>query len=266
MFKSVVFCTLVASALAIPAPSASHNCNESDDMLSCYAVKAITSLDRASRSADINLIDGVSFVREGPVERTSRALKSESEVMSGLPTDYVEKTLALATMMYENAANFLKSHSLKLNIPDMAAAGRSLGLEEAFSSTHTPGKKNKKVLMPLMAAAGVKLLALAPLLLGGLVILVTKAVVVSKVALLVAGILAFQKFFGAGSGHSGFGGLFGKTQTGYAPAPVYDAPAGSYGAPVQQGGYNYKRSFAEKQEASAQQLAYSAQAPNADSH
>ncbi|KAL7296215.1 hypothetical protein TKK_0010752 [Trichogramma kaykai] len=258
MFKSVVFCTLVASALAIPAPSASHNCNESDDMLSCYAVKAITSLDRASRSTDINLIDGVSFVREGPVERTSRALKSESEVMSGLPKDYVEKTLALATMMYENAANFLKSHSLKLNIPDMVAAGRSLGLEE--------GKKNKKVLMPLMAAAGVKLLALAPLLLGGLVILVTKAVVVSKVALLVAGILAFQKFFGAGSGHSGFGGLFGKTQTGYAPAPVYDAPAGSYGAPVQQGGYNYKRSFAEKQEASAQQLAYSAQAPNADSH
>ncbi|CAB0043816.1 unnamed protein product [Trichogramma brassicae] len=278
MFKSLVFCTLVASALAIPAPSASHNnCNESDDMLSCYAVKAITVLDRASRSADINLIDGVSFVREGPVERSGKALKSESEIMSELPADSTEKAMAVATMMYDNAANFLQSHSLKVDMSEDSVVGRVL--KDPTSLLHKPGhglgghlgghgglggshKKHKKMLMPLITLIGVKLLALAPVFLGGLALLVGKAVFVSKIALLIAGVLAFQKFFGAGSQLAGGfpgAGLFGKNN---AAAPIaYEHPAAAY-AQAQAQGYQYRRSF----EKDAQQLAYAAQAPAAEAH
>ena len=68
MLKYVVFGLLVASALAVPAPSSSLDCSKEEDTISCLAVKAATTLERASRSAEISLIDGVTFVRETPGE------------------------------------------------------------------------------------------------------------------------------------------------------------------------------------------------------
>ncbi|CAB0043813.1 unnamed protein product [Trichogramma brassicae] len=81
-----------------------------------------------------------------------------------------------------------------------------------------------------------------------------KAIFFSKVALLITGVLLFQKFFGAGSQLAGGfpGGLFGKNnvtpQYTYEPATYAQAGAGAYSA-------GYQRSL------DAQQLAYSAQAP-----
>ncbi|CAB0043815.1 unnamed protein product [Trichogramma brassicae] len=242
MFKYVVFALFVASAIAT-APSSDLDCNESADMLTCLAVKASSTLERAARSADINIIDGVTFVRDTPVERAGKALKSESEIMSELPADSTQKAMAVATMMYENAANFLQSHSLKV---DMSEA-RHLNVLDS-------NKKLKKMLSPLMSIIGVKVFALAPIFLGKLALLVGKAIFFSKVALLIAGVLLFQKFFGAGSQLAGGfpGGLFGKNnvtpQYTYEPATYAQAGAGAYSA-------GYQRSL------DAQQLAYSAQAP-----
>ncbi|KAL7296216.1 uncharacterized protein LOC106649211 [Trichogramma pretiosum] len=279
MFKYVVFGLLVASAIASPAPSSELDCDHAEDMLMCLGVKAAATLERAARSADVNLVDGITFVRDTPVERTGKALKSESEIMSELPADSTEKAMAVATMMYDNAANFLQSHSLKVDMSEDSVVGRVLKDPTSLFS-HKPGhnlgghlggghgglggshKKHKKMLMPLITLIGVKLLALAPVFLGGLALLVGKAVFVSKIALLIAGVLAFQKFFGAGSQLAGGfpgAGLFGKNN---AAAPIaYEHPAAAY-AQAQGQGYQYRRSF----EKDAQQLAYAAQAPAAEAH
>ncbi|KAL7296225.1 hypothetical protein TKK_0010762 [Trichogramma kaykai] len=241
MFKYVVFGLLVASAIATPAPSSGLDCNESEDQLTCLAVKASATLERAARSADINLIDGVTLVRDTPVERTGKALKSESEIMSELPADSTQKAMAVATMMYDNAAKFVQSHSLKVDMPEARS------LDDIFS--HSPSKKHKKLLTPLLTLIGVKLFALAPVFLGGLALFVTKAIFLSKVAILIAGVLLFQKFFGAGSQIAFPGGLFGKNNV----APQYNYEPATY---AQAGAFTgYQRSL------DAQQLAYSAQAP-----
>lgn len=74
-----VICLMVAScAWAAPSVQDNHvesdttftraarylgSCFESDDMTTCLAVKGITALNRAARSNNIELINGVSFKR-----------------------------------------------------------------------------------------------------------------------------------------------------------------------------------------------------------
>ncbi|XP_023313996.1 uncharacterized protein LOC111693507 [Trichogramma pretiosum] len=121
-------------------------------------------------------------------------------------------------------------------------------------SHHSPSKKHKKLLSPLLSIIGLKVFALAPFFLGKLALAVGKAIFFSKVALLITGVLLFQKFFGSASQLAGGfpGGLFGKNnvtpQYNYEPATYAQAGAGAYSA-------GYQRSL------DAQQLAYSTQAP-----
>lgn len=60
----------VALVAAVPAPeqqSSSVDCFGKDsEMLSCLAVKAISTINRVSRSAKLEIIEGVSFVRDAP--------------------------------------------------------------------------------------------------------------------------------------------------------------------------------------------------------
>lgn len=52
------------------------------------------------------------------VERSGKSLKSETEILSELPSDAADRTLEIAGMLYESAANFFQSHSLKVNAPE----------------------------------------------------------------------------------------------------------------------------------------------------
>lgn len=70
MNKFIVFGLLATSALAVPMPESAGNldCLNHEDMLSCIAIKTVSVLGRAARSSDIQLIDGVKFVRDGTSE------------------------------------------------------------------------------------------------------------------------------------------------------------------------------------------------------
>lgn len=126
-----------------------------------------------------------------------------------------------------------------------------------------PGRtKIKKAILPLIAAAGVKIFAIMPILLGGLSLLVLKALVVGKVALLIAAVLAFQKFFGSGAaGGLGASNNFFKNlqpATSFFDNGASNQAWSSSSAQQQQPQGYYKRSFEDK---TAQKLAYSGQAP-----
>ena len=119
----------------------------------------------------------------------------------------------------------------------------------------------KKMALPLIAAAGVKLFALIPILLGGLGLLVTKALFVGKIALLLAGVLAFQRLFGGNSaGAANFFSKNAQPSTGWVDSANQGWSA-NVAAGVQPQGY-YKRSFdVENGKVDAHSMAYSAQAP-----
>lgn len=124
---------------------------------------------------------------------------------------------------------------------------------------HVAGRgKIKKLAAPFLLAIGAKLFALAPLLLGGVVLLATKALVVAKIALVLAAVLGFQKL--GGSGGSGFNLLSKFSGAGNSAAPSQGWSSGNSGSQGWSSGssnsYPYARNYDE-----AQDMAYSAQAP-----
>ncbi|XP_011646084.1 uncharacterized protein LOC105432820 [Pogonomyrmex barbatus] len=259
MNKFLALTLLATYAVAGPTtvsvqPSQDLDCLEHDNALfSCIFVKTVSVLNKAARSSDINVIDGVTFVRDTPMERTSKSFdKTEVEIMNELPRDTSDKVVKLLSMLYDSTVSFMKSHSLKLSMP-----------ESSISRALIEGRgKIKKMILPLIAAAGIKIFALVPILLGGLGLLALKALIFGKIALLVAGVMAFQKLFGGGGiGGSSIGSnLFSKN-----PAPVWydNGVAGNWaaGGPsgLQHQGY---RSFDRADtNVDAHNLAYSAHAP-----
>lgn len=72
----VILGFLAASATAVPTSVVNNvqlnrdlDCLEQENALfSCISVKTVSMLDRAARSSDIDIVDGVKFVRETPSE------------------------------------------------------------------------------------------------------------------------------------------------------------------------------------------------------
>lgn len=259
MFKFVIFGMFVAVAVALPTQevnqAAGLDCLEEEALFSCLMIKASSALQRAARSSNIELIEGITFVRDTPMERSGKSLKAENELemLNELPREASDRTLKLVTMLYEGAVSFLKSHSLKINVP-----------EESISRALVEGRgKIKKIVLPLIAAAGVKIFALVPIFLGGLALLVLKALFVGKIALLIAGILAFQKLFGGSSVGTTASNFFSKP--GQSAATWIDATAGqgwSNGGAAQQPQQGYYKRSLDDIKSDAQSLAYSSHVPN----
>ncbi len=111
-------------------------------------------------------------------------------------------------------------------------------------------------------AIGAKVIALIPIFLGGLILLATKALVVAKIAFILASVLGFQKLSGAGgsgfnllSKFSGAGGASATPQWGNA-APAWSNAASTQGwSSGSANSYPYARSY------DAQDMAYSEQIP-----
>ncbi|KYM94425.1 PREDICTED: uncharacterized protein LOC108781230 [Cyphomyrmex costatus] len=254
MNKFLTLVLLAAYTAAGPAdvqPSQNLNCLEYDNaFFSCMFVKTITALNRAARSSNIEIIDGVTFVRDTPMERLSRNLEiNEKEIMNELPRENTNRMIKIFNMLYDSVVSFMNSHSLKFDMP-----------EGSVSRALTEGRgKIKKLVLPLIAAAGLKVFAFAPLLLLGLGLITIKALIFGKFALLAAGYMIFQKLLGGSS----VGSLFNRN-----PPPIwYDhGPTGSWAASSgspgsQQQGY---RSFDADAKVDAQNLAYSAHVPTAN--
>lgn len=115
------------------------------------------------------------------------------------------------------------------------------------------------MITPLIAAMGIKIFALVPILLGGLGLLALKALFFGKIALLIAGIVAFQKLFGGNNVASSF---FGKNPT----SVFYDTGASAnWPAASSAGAYQGYRSFdIADAKVDAHNLAYSAHVPDAN--
>lgn len=111
--------------------------------------------------------------------------------MSGLPADSKEKNGRLLDMATEAATNFMSSHNLQFKLPAETTQQVARAFEEGRG-------KMKKMVGPLALAIGAKLIAIIPIFLGGLAILATKALVLAKIAFILAAGLGLQKFLGGG--------------------------------------------------------------------
>lgn len=176
------------------------SCLENDDITTCLTVKGIAALNRAARASNIQITKGVVLARDPTYARSGKAL-SENEIVTSLPSENEERSSRLFEMATESVNEFLKSHSLQFKLPEETTQEVSRALEEGR------GKLKKKLKGPLLMFLGSKIFAIVPLLLIGLAFLAFKALIVSKIALVLALVASAGKLIGGGGGLGGLGGL-----------------------------------------------------------
>ncbi|KAL7729440.1 hypothetical protein ACLKA6_009002 [Drosophila palustris] len=221
-------------------------CFESDDMATCLAVKGITALNRAARSNNIELVNGVTFQRDpaSPVQRSGKSL-SEQDIYADLPQNSEERNGRLVDMAISSVSDFLTTHNLEFKMPAETTQQVARALDEGRA-------KIKKVIGPLALAIGAKLFAVIPLVLGFLALLTFKAVVVAKLAFFLAVLVGGSRLL------SGFGNKFGGNSYGGGySSNAWSAPATAGWSSGASSAYPYARSINDASD--AQQLAYAGQ-------
>lgn len=238
------------------------DCAERGDVVSCLGVKTAAALGRAARMADIRLADGVSFVRVGQADDRDggRALASELDLQNAIDSqEPAQRSDRLVDLLMEAAGRFLRTHSLQFKLPDEIPGQIQRALQDEGR-----GKKKKllKALLPILLGVGAKMLLLVPLGLLFLGVLAFKALVFSKIALILGAVLAVQKFLRGGSGGSGGWASGGGAGGGWSSAPAavgsgWSAGGASSGPGAAPGGWG--RSLGA--EGDAHEVAYSAHVP-----
>ncbi|XP_017046590.1 uncharacterized protein LOC108091758 [Drosophila ficusphila] len=201
-----------------------------DNMSVCLKVKLLTGLEKAFRSAKtLSLTEGIQFVRSGEESGESkRAPISEQDIEAVLPRSLDAKEQVLNNMILKRVGNFLQDHTLQVKF------------DSETSSVEGRKKKEKKngamIMIPLLLGG-----TLVPLAYGALAMLAGKALIVSKLALVLASIIGIRRLLsGAHSGketshevvvsaggHSGWGRELDTAYSGWKPAAKEAAGQGS---------------------------------------
>ncbi|XP_076650542.1 DUF1676 domain-containing protein Osi9 [Halictus rubicundus] len=203
MFKYVVIAAVfAASTFAAPAtqdPVAQSSileealdvyasCSGEEDLAVCLKLKALRFVDRAARSADIDVVDGFKIVQteESKNSRADNA-RSLNDIENTLPAEVEAKEAAINEALFDRTARFLSTHTVELSIPE----------EVSRSFDEARGKKKKivKSLLPILLLLKLKAAALIPIALGALALLALKALAIGKIALIISAIIALQKLF-----------------------------------------------------------------------
>ncbi|ETN67815.1 osiris 21 [Anopheles darlingi] len=150
------------------------DCQASGDFSECLKQKALTSISRAIDLDSIQLVDGVSLVKQQNVATTDEEIPGLSDARSMEGLSETDKSLV------QKIDKFLKSHTISFDLSE--ARGRG-------------GKKNgsRYVIAALLTAMGIA----GPIGLKTLGAIAFKALVISKVALTIASIMALKKIFKA---------------------------------------------------------------------
>lgn len=89
------------------------------EVSSCLKLKLLTTMDRVSRSVQVNVLDGVTLVKDESSQQSDEAPKSQQEIEAELPRSLEDKEDALNSMIVDKAVNFFQTHTLKVKLPNV---------------------------------------------------------------------------------------------------------------------------------------------------
>ncbi|XP_065213997.1 uncharacterized protein LOC135841113 [Planococcus citri] len=206
------------------------------EFLDCLKIKSISLLDRIGRSDVIELDDSMKIVREGKRSEGARALTENDIESSIVGTD--EKSSLLNDMLVEKISKFANTHVLKIGLPkiDVSSIAKSLGEGRG---------KMKKTMGMFMMAAMMKAMMMIPMSIGILFILAGKALIISKIALVLSLLITLKKLLSKPTEHvvheshgwNPSGGSGGWDKRSYRP-PVQDTNAYNQNVHAQNLAYN----------------------------
>ncbi|XP_066582132.1 uncharacterized protein [Prorops nasuta] len=175
-----------------------NKCSQ-NDISSCVMLKLVTYMNKLLKKASIELTDDIE------IRKTSQATEEVISFESGRSKDDESEVLDLvASKVYA----FVKSRSIKWRIlpeddvvvsaseDESGSLNLGLSIERADNVAVQDGRGKKGGNMgPLLAAAVLKIGLIGGLAFKGLALLVGKALLLSKIALLLAGIIGLKKLF-----------------------------------------------------------------------
>lgn len=112
------------------------------ELSTCLKLKLLSAIDRVSRSAQLNLADGITLVQDEPTTNESEPEKSLQEIEASLPRALEDKEDALNGMIFDRIVKFFQSHTLKLKLPNVEELQRSLTEEGKRRTTEGAIKSN----------------------------------------------------------------------------------------------------------------------------
>uniref|UniRef100_A0A182J7C4 Protein osiris 21 n=1 Tax=Anopheles atroparvus TaxID=41427 RepID=A0A182J7C4_ANOAO len=152
------------------------DCHETADFAECLKQKALSTISRAIDLDAIQLVDGVSLVKQktSSTEENATTIPGLSDARSMEGLSETDKALV------QKLDKFLKSHTISFDLSEARGSGN---------------KKNgsRYVIAALLTAMGIA----GPIGLKTLGAIAFKALVISKVALTIASIMALKKIFKA---------------------------------------------------------------------
>ncbi|XP_038219670.1 uncharacterized protein LOC119837948 isoform X1 [Zerene cesonia] len=167
---------------------------------SCIAVELVGYVDRMLRTAAFQLSDDMMIVDESNGAAAEIPIKPESLARAGTSLEDQAQQVIM-----EKLWNFATTRSLRYRIldnTDVVIAGRqekdgSLGVGVSMKAPKVfeSGRQRNKNMGPFLAAAAMKFGLLGALTFKGLYLMVGKALLISKIALLLATIIGLKKLF-----------------------------------------------------------------------
>lgn len=131
-----------------------------EDLSSCLKVRLLSVIDRVSRSVQLNVADGVTFVQDDPISEANVASdeppKSLQEIEASLPRSLEDKEDALNAMIFDKVVKFFQSHTLKLKLPNVEELQRSLVEEGERKSSKRKSKLQTLRSNPLIPKAMIR--------------------------------------------------------------------------------------------------------------
>ncbi|CRL01248.1 CLUMA_CG014345, isoform A [Clunio marinus] len=145
------------------------DCQDKEDFGGCLKTKASTAIERAVDQDIISLLDGISLVK-------TKSSKSDEAQIFLADARGLSSLSKIDQTLIRNIEKFLNTHTIKVD----------------FSEARGKEKKHYRyVIAAVLTAMGIA----GPLGLKALAFIAGKALVISKVALTIAGIIALKKIF-----------------------------------------------------------------------
>lgn len=170
------------------------------DTSSCVLLKMVTYFNRLLKKSSIAIGETVE------IERTTAVSVSAEDVTSSRALEGDSDEDKLTSLMTDKLFNFVRSRSMRLKLlpgADLLVTPKTekdggLNLDMSLQANKEEGRGNKaqKAIVPALIAAGaVKIGMLGILAMKALVLLVGKALILSKIAFLVAVAIGLKKLF-----------------------------------------------------------------------
>ncbi|XP_028177090.1 uncharacterized protein LOC114364931 [Ostrinia furnacalis] len=154
------------------------------DLSSCLKRKLAKAITRISKSDEVSVLSGVTITKD------KDAKVNDVEVEEAIPRGLDESSLD--NLILDKIVGFMQTHTIQVKFP----TGADLQSAE--------GRSRRKKLAPLLAIPLLIGGMLVPLAFGALALLAGKALIVSKLALVLAGIIGLKKLLspsGGGEAH-----------------------------------------------------------------